>query len=85
MHYAKLSESKRLQRVMNLLSDFKAHSTLDIIQRAGICAVNSAISELRANNIPVECKYVRRTEDGNSVFEYRLLRVSEIGQVELAI
>jgi len=29
---------------------------MEIVQRAGVMAVNSAISELRRNGIPVKCR-----------------------------
>jgi hypothetical protein len=47
--YANLDNSPRLQRLMHLLSDCREHSTLDIIHGAGICAVNTAVAELRKN------------------------------------
>lgn len=72
MHYAKLSESKRLQRLAALLADGRRYSTRDIISATGICAVNSAASELRANNLPVECEYVGTNENGNRIYEYWL-------------
>jgi hypothetical protein len=53
MHYAKISKSKRLQRTLRVLSDGQEHSTRDIIRAADVCAVNSVISEIRRNGIPV--------------------------------
>jgi hypothetical protein len=70
MHYAKLKDSKRLQRVLSLLQDGAKHSTRDIVLRAGVCAVNSVVSELRANGITVNCDFRGRTENGDSIFEY---------------
>lgn len=55
MHAAKLT-SERLQRVRNFLGDGKKHSTLEIIKRAKVCAVNSIVSELRANGMSIECE-----------------------------
>lgn len=54
-HVAKLERSERLKR---LLSVFESNpnrplSTLQLINMAGICAVNSACHELRMNGIPV--------------------------------
>lgn len=72
MHYARLDKSARLQKFANLLSDGKRHSTREIIRLTEICAVNSAASELRRNNVPVECEYVGTTADGNRVYEYWL-------------
>lgn len=58
MHAAKLENSARLHRTLKALSDGEEHSTLDLIQEAGICAVNSACSELRVNGYDIRC--VRR-------------------------
>ena len=55
IHYAKFAKSARLQRMLHLLIDGKKHTTLDIIQSAGICAVNSAAAELRQNGFDVRC------------------------------
>ncbi len=43
------------------------HNTLDILIGAGVCAVNSCVSELRANGLTIECRRV-----GRERFEYRL-------------
>lgn len=66
MHYAKLRTSRRLQRVLGLLSDGGEHSTRDIILRANVCAVNSIIAELRRNGLPVTCRV------SGGVYFYRL-------------
>ena len=55
MKSARLSSSERLQRVAEVLSDGRPHSTLCIIQAANVCAVNSCIAELRANGLEIEC------------------------------
>lgn len=55
MHHAKLESSERLIRVDKLLSDGKERSTLEIIQKASVCAVNSIISELRQNGKKIKC------------------------------
>lgn len=69
MHYAKIEKSDRLKRVYARLLQGPA-TTLQIIQDSGVCAVNSAIAELRENGIGIECKALRR-----GVFEYRLQRL----------
>lgn len=56
MNFAHLEKSKRLQRVRYLLLDGKQHSTMDIIQNACVCAVNSIVSELRANGVDISCQ-----------------------------
>lgn len=66
MKSARLNSSQRLQRVLNVLSDGQEHSTLDIIGQAKVCAVNSIISELRANGVAIVCKRV-----GN-IWNYRI-------------
>jgi hypothetical protein len=55
MHCAKLNKSDRLKRVAKFLDDRKKHSTLEIIKGANVCAVNSIVSELRANGLDIDC------------------------------
>jgi hypothetical protein len=55
MHAANIESSKRLQRVDTLLSDLRPRSTLEIVQQAQVCAVNSIISELRRNGRQINC------------------------------
>lgn len=54
MHYAIIDNSPRLQRLAEYLADGEWHSTRDIIHGANICAVNSAVSELRHNGYTVD-------------------------------
>lgn len=56
MHAAALDSSPRLQRVHALLSSGQAYSTLEIVQQARVCAVNSIIAELRANGETIACR-----------------------------
>lgn len=56
MHAAKLENSDRLARVDALLKDGREHSTLDIVNAANVCAVNSIIAELRANGQDIRCE-----------------------------
>jgi len=56
LHAAKLEKSDRLQRVDALLSSGKQYSTLEIIQQANVCAVNSVVAELKANGRTITCK-----------------------------
>lgn len=62
--FARLDNSPRLQRLMHFLSDCREYSTLEIIHGAGICAVNSAVTELRRNlecyGIEINCRKVDR-------------------------
>lgn len=56
MHYAKLENSPRLQRTLNVLVDKQKHSTLDLIKSTGSCAIASIVSELRRNGIDIKCQ-----------------------------
>ena len=67
IHYAKLEKSPRLQRVLKVLKGGGWFSTRDIVRWADVCAVNSAITELRRNDINIQTRCV-----GRGRFEYRL-------------
>jgi hypothetical protein len=56
MNAASLTKSDRLRRVKQFLSDQKPHSTLEIVKKANVCAVNSIVAELRANGVPINCQ-----------------------------
>ncbi len=77
MHFAKLSESFRLQSVMNILSDFGEHSTFEIMRATNSCAVHSDISELRANGIPIKRIYRGKNQNGRQLNFYQLKSVNE--------
>lgn len=66
MHNAKLSTSKRLQRVLSALQK-GPRTTRQLIEEAHVCAVNSIIAELRANGYTIACKPLRK-----GVFLYEL-------------
>ncbi len=61
MNSARIENSPRLKRVLDLLQDGERHTTRDIVRRARVCAVNSCISELRANGYRIGCQRVRAT------------------------
>lgn len=56
MNAANFDKSDRLQRVYKLLKRGGEFTTLEIIQRAGVCAVNSIISELRQQGYQITCQ-----------------------------
>ncbi|MEZ5571200.1 MAG: hypothetical protein R3E64_04175 [Halioglobus sp.] len=58
MHAAQIHKSERLQRVDALLADGNPHSTMEIIEAANVCAVNSIVAELRANGRTISCQRV---------------------------
>lgn len=68
IHAADIKNSERLQRVLAVLTDRQPHSTLEIIQQAGVCAVNSCIAELRINGYDIRCRQI-----GRERFEYSLI------------
>ena len=73
---ASLENSERLQRVHALLRRGGEYSTRDVVRQAHVCAVNSAIAELRANGVSVETR-----RDGR-VYYYSL---PARGQMELGL
>lgn len=56
MHSARLSNSARLRRVLDLLADGQPRTTMDIARGANVCAVNSIVAELRDNDVAVACQ-----------------------------
>lgn len=56
MNSAKIENSPRLQRVRDVLLDMREHTTMNIIHKAGACAVSSDISELRDNGFDITCQ-----------------------------
>lgn len=57
---AKIETSRRLQSVMDVLRDGNWHGTREIMRTADVCAVNSIITELRANDIAIVTRCVGR-------------------------
>jgi hypothetical protein len=53
IHFARLSKSDRLKRVHKLLKSGRVYSTMQIIHKARVCAVNSIMCELRENKINI--------------------------------
>lgn len=49
-----------MQRVLSVLLDGQPHTTRQIIREAHVCAVNSIISELRANGLHIQCKAIKK-------------------------
>ena len=73
-HHARVENSARLQRVLDVLSDGRWHSSLEIAMKARTVAPGSCVAELRSNGFDIECRYRETTEEGRRVFEYRLKR-----------
>ena len=60
IHYAKLENSPRLQKLLAYLRDRKPHTTREIGRGVDIMAVNTAVDELRFNGYEIDCQCVRR-------------------------
>lgn len=71
MHFARLSKSDRLQRTLAVLKAAGGEiSTYDLSRKAGVCAVNSIIAELRENGAVIECR--QQVVAGDRRFFYEL-------------
>lgn len=55
MNAADINRSDRLQRVATLLKSGRPYSTMEIINKAQVCAVNSIVAELRENGFDIVC------------------------------
>ena len=56
MNAANLDKSDRLQRVLKLLKKGGEFTTLDIVMKAHVCAVNSVVAELRQHGYNINCQ-----------------------------
>ena len=56
MNAANLDKSDRLQRVLKLLKKGGEFTTLDIVIKAHVCAVNSVVAELRQHGYNINCQ-----------------------------
>ena len=66
----------RLARVLRELADGRPRTTRELIERAGVCAVNTCVSELRALGYVIECKSQGHDGHGAHVYAYRFRRHS---------
>lgn len=75
IHFAKLDKSSRLLRLLQVLRlvGSQGATTQQIIDWARVCAVNSAICELRRNGYVITCVFKGRNVRGSSVFRYTLI------------
>jgi len=74
IHYGSVESSRRLQRVVTYLTHrgHRGATTREIMQQAGVVAVNTAVAEIRANGIGISCTYERTLDDGSRVYRYVL-------------
>lgn len=77
MHAAPLT-SPRLQRVLQLLSDGRPHTTREIVRKARVMAVNACVSELRFHGAEIQCRAVR-LPNGQRRFYYTMTKGPDRG------
>ncbi len=78
MHAARLASSPRLKRVHALLADGRERSTLDIVEAARVCAVNSCIAELRANGAEIHCRQIVNPATRERMWLYWMARAAAL-------
>lgn len=76
MHAARLAHSPRLQAVLAALRGGAEHSTLDLVHETGVLAINSTVSELRANGFSIHCRQAK-APGGGRIWLYRLVTHKE--------
>lgn len=73
IHAAKLETSPRLRAVLEALKAAPAGlTTRQIIQKTGMCAINSICDELRENGIRIDGGWVSAGPAGARAWRYRL-------------
>lgn len=72
MHAARLGTSPRLRAVRDALADGAERSTLDLVHETGVLAINSVVSELRANGFTIHCRQTKGP-GGGRIWLYRLI------------
>ena len=72
-HAANLKTSTLLQGIYDVLTDYQWHTTKEIADRTGCEVTSTRISEIRRNNIKIDCEYVGQTDKGNKIYRYRML------------
>ena len=64
--------SPRLQRVLSLLRDGRAHTTRAVVRRASVCAVNAIMAELRHHGAEIIC--TQQLVGGKRRFFYKMIK-----------
>ncbi len=71
-------ESPRLRRILELLSDGRAHTTRDIVRRARVMAVNAAIAELRHHGAEITCVREASRHGEGWVYRYTMKKAPDV-------
>lgn len=69
--------SPRLQAVLRALRGGRRLSTMAIIRKAGVCAVNSIVAELREHGAEILCQRERDRKTGKWRWFYTLTKEPE--------
>lgn len=79
MHAGRVSSSERLTLILTELrkSGSRGATTRELIRSTGMCAINSCISEIRANGYEVRCTCDGRNEHGSMVYRYTLIEKAQ--------
>ncbi len=73
MHAARVANSSRLTLALLALREHpQGLTTRDLLDMTGSCAPHSDVAELRANGYRIDCRRVRSTARGRSVYRYVL-------------
>ena len=71
-HCGNVSKSKRLRSTLAVVKELKTFTTLQLQERTGGMKVSTDIDDLRRAGYPVSmARYVRTTDAGRKVYEYR--------------
>jgi len=65
-------KSARLQRVLKVLREPGEHSSLELVMRAKVVAVNSIVAELRTHGAVIDCRQRCDGPNGERRFYYTL-------------
>ena len=68
-------KSSRLKTLLDILKDGCSHTTKELQDRTGSCAVHSDIAEIRANGITVVRRYAGKNMNGRQINYYSLLTI----------
>lgn len=74
-HAATIEKSKRLQRVLRVLSEAGSNgvTSRDLMLKANVVAPGTCISELRRSRYVIDCDLKSIFADGTKVYSYKLL------------
>lgn len=77
MHFAKVSESPRLQRILSFLRSRGTTGATgrEIVVNCEVLNPATYVSELRKNGYTIDCAFERETSSSAKVYRYRLIEI----------